>query len=203
MSYYVIRTLNNIAKLALLSLVVLVFSVLATRADAFDTSITPTNANLATPLTFSKDQFPELYCLALNIYHEARGSNLADQFAVADVVINRVNDRRYPDTICKVVYQGKQRPSWKDPNIMVMVRNMCQFSWYCDGRSDTPNDIEAWKRAQTIAWSIVKWGDFRGLTEGATHYHTTAINPSWNKSKKGFSITRIGQIGSHIYYRWN
>ena len=85
----------------------------------------------------------ELRCLALNIYYEARGSNLADKAGVADVVLNRVKDTRYPNTICEVVHQGKQKPSWKDPNVMVMVRHMCQFSWYCDGKADTPQDEDA------------------------------------------------------------
>ena len=57
---------------------------------------------------------PQLYCLAQNIYYEARSSSRADQMAVSDVVLNRVKDRRYPNTICEVVYQGKQKPSWKD-----------------------------------------------------------------------------------------
>ena len=87
---------------------------------------------------FDKENYPQHYCMALNIYYEARGSNLADKAAVADVVLNRVNDSRYPNTICEVVKQGEQKPSWKDPNKMVMVRNRCQFSWYCDGKKDTP-----------------------------------------------------------------
>ena len=154
-------------------------------------------------LTFNEQQFPEVNCMALNIYYEARGSNLADQYAVADVVLNRVEDTRYPDTICEVVKQGKQKPSWKDPTKMVMVRNACQFSWYCDGKADIPRDMDSWERAQSIAWDIVQWDNFRGITEGATHYHAHYVNPDWNKSKPGFSITRLGRIGVHIYYRWN
>lgn len=154
-------------------------------------------------LSFNPEQFPEINCMALNIYYEARSSNLADQYAVADVVLNRVEDTRYPNTICEVVKQGKQKPSWKDPSKMVMVRNACQFSWYCDGKADNPRDKEAWKRAQSIAWDIVQWDSMRGITEGATHYHTTYVNPRWNKSRKGFSITRLGRIGAHIFYRWN
>ena len=99
-------------------------------------------------------QEPNLYCLAQNIYYEARGSSRADQMAVSDVVLNRVKDSRYPNTICDVVYQGKQRPSWKDPNKMVMVRNMCQFSWYCDGNKDEPPEGDPWRNAQMVAYEM-------------------------------------------------
>ena len=148
-------------------------------------------------LTFNEEQFPEVNCMALNIYYETRGSSLADSYAVADVVLNRVEDTRYPNSICEVVYQGKKTASGQ------MKRNKCQFSWYCDGKSDVPRDKEAWKRAQSIAWDIVQWDRYRGITEGATHYHAHYVNPQWNKSRKGFSITRLGRIGVHIYYRWN
>ena len=146
---------------------------------------------------FTQNAHPQEYCLALNIYHEARGSNFADQAAVADVVLNRVDDARYPNSIREVVYQGKQKPSWKDPNVMVMVRNMCQFSWYCDGKSDTPLDTDAWRRAQQTAYMMVAYNDFRGISEGATHYHANYVKPSWARD---FQL--IGRIGDHIFYRW-
>ena len=148
-------------------------------------------------LTFNEDQFPQVNCMALNIYYETRSSNLADMYSVADVVLNRVEDTRYPDSICGVVKEGQQYSDGR------MKRNKCQFSWYCDGKNDTPRDRESWKKAQSIAWDIVKWNSFRGITEGSTHYHTTYVNPRWNKSRKGWSITRVGRIGAHIYYRWN
>ena len=148
-------------------------------------------------LTFNEDQFPQVNCMALNIYYETRSSNLADMYSVADVVLNRVEDTRYPDSICGVVKEGQQYSDGR------MKRNKCQFSWYCDGKNDTPRDRESWKKAQSIAWDIVKWNSFRGITEGSTHYHTTYVKPRWNKSRKGWSITRVGRIGAHIFYRWN
>lgn len=147
---------------------------------------------------YSEENFPETYCLALNIYYEARGSSMADQIAVSDVVLNRVRDTRYPNTVCEVVKQGKEKPSWKDPNTMVMVRNACQFSWYCDGKADDPQDEDAWVRAQTLAWRIMKFTEFRGITEGATHYHATYVNPRWARD-----LTFIGTIGVHKFYRWD
>ena len=145
-----------------------------------------------------RESAEELKCLAMNIYYEARGSNLADKAGVADVVLNRVNDRRYPNTICEVVHQGEQKPSWKDPNKMVMVRNACQFSWYCDGKKDDPQDEDSWMEAQLIAHNIIEHGKFRGITEGATHYHATYVNPSWTHT-----LQQVGRLGAHIFYRWD
>ena len=136
-------------------------------------------------------EFPEVRCMALNIYYEARGSSLADRAGVADVVLNRVNDSRYPDTICEVVKQGLQDANGN------MRRNKCQFSWYCDGRADTPQNEDLWVDAQTLAWNVVENGKYRGLTEGATHYHADYVDPSWAESK-----TKTVTIGKHIFYRW-
>ena len=139
----------------------------------------------------TEEKHPEHYCMALNIYYEARGSNLADKAAVSDVVLNRVEDTRYPNTICEVVKQGKQHANGQ------MVRNACQFSWYCDGKSDTPRDQDRWFEAQMIAWSMMEYEKYRGISEGATHYHATYVNPRWAKD-----LQLVGRIGAHIFYRW-
>ncbi len=135
--------------------------------------------------------FPQVQCMALNVYYEARGSNLADKAAVADVVLNRVNDSRYPDTVCGVVKQGLQDANGN------MLRDKCQFSWYCDGKHDRPQDADRWVEAQSIAWNIVEENKFRGITEGSTHYHATYVNPRWAKT-----LQLVGRIGAHIFYRW-
>ena len=135
--------------------------------------------------------FPQVQCMALNVYYEARGSNLADKAAVADVVLNRVNDSRYPDTVCGVVKQGMQNADGS------MRRNKCQFSWYCDGKHDRPQDQDRWVEAQGIAWNMVEEGKYRGITEGATHYHATYVNPRWAST-----LQLVGSIGAHIFYRW-
>jgi len=141
---------------------------------------------------YSEEIFPETYCMALNIYYEARGSSLADQIGVSDVVLNRVRDNRYPDTVCEVVKQGHQDSNGN------MIRNRCQFSWYCDGKADEPKDEDSWIAAQTLAWRIMKFEEFRGLTEGATHYHANYVKPSWAKD-----MTFVGTIGVHKFYRWD
>ena len=140
---------------------------------------------------FTAENEPEAWCLAQNIYYEARGSNLADQAAVADVVLNRVKDTRYPNTICKVVKQGRQYASGQ------MIRNQCQFSWYCDGKSDYPRDKEAWTKAQQTAYMMIYHQDYRGITEGSTHYHADYVAPNWARD-----LQLVGQIGVHIFYRW-
>lgn len=153
---------------------------------------TPLFATEETFAGYSKDLFPEEYCMALNIYYEARGSSMADQIAVSDVVLNRVRDNRYPNTICEVVKQGYQDANGN------MIRNKCQFSWYCDGKADDPRDQDSWVSAQTLAWRIMKFEEFRGITEGATHYHAHYVNPSWARD-----MTFISTIGVHKFYRWD
>jgi|TARA_B110000908_G_scaffold91523_1_gene108620 spore germination cell wall hydrolase CwlJ-like protein len=160
------------------------------KALAVMLAITPT-AGPAEPAFDIAKVFPEINCMALNVYYEARGSSLADQAAVADVVLNRVKDTRYPDTVCDVVKQGLKDASGN------MRRNKCQFSWYCDGKSDNPQDQDRWAEAQMIAWNIVTDGKYRGLTEGSTHYHATYVNPRWASS-----LQLVGRIGAHIFYRW-
>ena len=71
--------------------------------------------------------------------------------------------------------------------------------WWCDGKKDHPNNEDRWVEAQTIAWSIIKWDKYRGLTEGATHYHATYVRPAWRKDR---GMQLIGRIGAHIFYRW-
>ena len=140
---------------------------------------------------FTADDKPEMWCLALNIYYEARSSNRADRMAVADVVLNSVNHTYYPNTVCEVVQQGKQYADGR------LVRNRCQFSWYCDGKSDWPTNMDAWVEAQQIAYNMLVHSDARGITEGATHYHATYVSPQWARD---FAL--VGRIGEHIFYRW-
>ena len=144
--------------------------------------------------------------MAKNIYFEAKSEPIAGQYAVSDVVLNRVKDSRFPNTICEVVYEAQMRESWKtkkDPDLpqserkFYPVRDRCQFSWFCDGKSDEVKDGDAWRRAQEIAYKIVNDYKHRGLTEGATHYHATYVSPKWAPR-----LDLVGRIGTHIFYRW-
>jgi len=137
-------------------------------------------------------------CLALNMYWEAKNQSMIGQVAVGQVVMNRVQDKRFPNTVCEVVYQGEHRPSWKDPTKEHPVRHRCQFSWYCDGKSDVPNkDSKQWFKAMDYARIVYSGRIAYDLTEGSTHYHATYVRPSWAKTK-----TRTTRIESHIFYRW-
>ena len=156
---------------------------------------------------YTAESQPELYCLAMNIYHEARAEPVAGQYAVADVTINRTLDKRYPGTICGVVMQARMKESWKtkqypdlpdDQRKYIPIRNQCQFSWFCDGRSDAVRDSSSWRKAQEIAYRIVQERKFRGITEGATHYHADYVSPKW---RHDFDL--VGRVGVHIFYRWN
>jgi len=146
----------------------------------------------------------ELQCLAMNIYHEARNDLIAGQFAVADVVLNRVADKRFPNTICEVVHEGPVRESWetaktKDPNDarFIPIKHKCQFSWYCDGIDDKTNEKTPWLQAQAIAAMMTTSNIFRGITDGATHYHAHYVRPRWAKTKYP-----VGTIGLHKFYKW-
>ena len=155
---------------------------------------------------YTNTSHPELYCLAKNIYFEAKSEPVAGQYAVADVVLNRVQDSRFPNTICEVVYEGVMRESWKtkqhkdlpdDQRIFHPVRHKCQFSWYCDGKSDKIKDSDSWRKCQEIAYRISREYRFRGMTEKATHYHATYVSPKWAPQ-----LNLVGRIGTHIFYRW-
>ena len=128
-------------------------------------------------------RYENLQCLAKNIYFEGRNQPWIGQVAIAQVTLNRVKSAAFPSTICEVVKQKK--------------RNICQFSWYCDGKSDNPQDLDRWMEAQSLAWNVVENGKHRGLTEGATHYHATYVNPRW-----ATTLQLVGGIGEHIFYRW-
>ncbi len=125
----------------------------------------------------------ELYCLSEAIYYEARGESIEGQIAVAEVIMNRVDSRHYPNTVCGVVTQGADR------------RNSCQFSYKCDGAPERMVEKKAAARARDVAILLMK-GERRGLTEDATHYHASYVKPYWAKS-----LTRTATHGTHVFYR--
>ena len=108
--------------------------------------------------------------------------------APALVVMNRVKSPEYPNTICEVVKQAK---TWKN----FPIKNQCQFSWFCDGKSDKPKDKKSWVWSQQIARLVVS-GLLEDVTGGATHYHAHYVSPKW-RTTKTFTV----KIGSHLYYK--
>ncbi len=128
-----------------------------------------------------REQDPELYCLALNIYFEARGESVQGQYAVADVTLNRVEAAQFPDSICDVVYQRRQ------------------FSWTHQIRNPKNPSIaerEAWHDAQLYAVEIAVWEIQRGVTDGATYFHASYVRPRWR-----LSFEKTTRIGTHLFYR--
>jgi spore germination cell wall hydrolase CwlJ-like protein len=130
-------------------------------------------------------------CLALNIYHEAKGESELGQRAVAYVTLNRANDDRYPSNICDVVKQARLDNNGQPR------RNQCQFSWYCDGRGDEPVDPKAYEEAMLVASIVINtYGSSFDPTMGATMYHADSVKPKWRKS-----FEETTQIENHIFYR--
>ena len=129
------------------------------------------------------------FCLALNIYFEARNQSLEGQMAVTHVVLNRAADPKFPDEVCDVVYQSRTYESGFPK------RHQCQFSWYCDGKSDEPKEQAAFEDAIRVV-TYMAVSDVDDLTHGATHYHAISVSPAWAKEK-----TKTVQIGDHIFYR--
>ena len=124
-----------------------------------------------------------MQCLAEALYFEARGESVKGQFAVAEVILNRVASARYPDTVCGVINQGTGK------------KYACQFTYTCDGKPETISEPRAWDRVAKVAQLSLISAD-RSLTDGATHYHTTAVRPSWASK-----YVKTARIGVHLFYR--
>ena len=128
--------------------------------------------------------FYEIMCIAVAIYFEARGEPLAGRFAVAEVVINRMRDPRYPSDACSVVYDGGE------------ALHECAFSFYCDGKSDQPdlNSVD-WDSAQRVAQAVYE-GRSAPVVGEATHYHALWVHPDW---VLGSHV--VATVANHIFYK--
>lgn len=132
----------------------------------------------------ARDTMTELRCMALAIYFEARGEPVSGQVAVGHVIMNRLENARFPSTVCGVVKQGTDRRRYR-----------CQFTWYCDGRSDRPRNMMQWYRVLLLSIDIYL-GKTQDPTEGALWYHAVYVSPPWRRA-----FTRGPKIGQHIFYR--
>jgi spore germination cell wall hydrolase CwlJ-like protein len=132
-----------------------------------------------------------VHCLSMNVYHEARNEGMTGQRAVAWVTLNRVNSKKYPDTICDVVYQAHL-----DEN-GIPKRNKCSFSWFCDQKSDEVTDQAAWNVAENIANEVMNaYGKETDPTNGSIMYHADYVEPYW-----AASYEKQARIDSHIFYK--
>jgi len=135
-------------------------------------------------IRYNKDN-QEIRCLALNIYHEARGEPKAGQYAVAEVTMNRVRSKYYPDTVCEVVYQR----NWDQ----IRKRYVGMFSWT---ELDEAPRIKSrfWQQSVAVAKNVYD-GNYVPKLKDALFYHARQIRPSWIKGKKP-----VAKIGNHIFY---
>ena len=123
-------------------------------------------------------------CLSEVLYFEARGESEEGQAGVAEVIFHRLASGRHGSTICAVVYEGANQ-------------TFCQFTFACDGSLDRAKVSDAWRAAQVLAARIMT-GQVQAppSLDGATHYHTTAVRPTWAPQ-----MQRLAQIGNHVFYR--
>ncbi|UDL91769.1 cell wall hydrolase [Mesorhizobium sp. PAMC28654] len=136
------------------------------------------------PLPASVFTKPEQACLANGIYFEARSESVRGQAAVAQVILNRVRNPAYPNSICGVVYQND---SWF---------NRCQFSFACDGRKKRVDSPVAYKTAQDIAMAVTAGKIFIPEVGSSTHYYAQYVHPGWART-----MQKMAKIGLHIFYR--
>ena len=135
------------------------------------------------PLPATVHKKKQRKCLATAIYFEARGEPVTGQVAVAQVVLNRVKNPAFPNTICGVVYQNKR---W---------RNRCQFSFACDGIRDRVRNLRLWKQAERLAGDVIAGRRWLKGVGASTHYHATYVKPRWARRMK-----RQKKVGRHIFY---
>lgn len=150
-----------------------------------------TTGLVVTTMLFFEQQseLRNLKCLAMNVYHEARGEPSMGQFAVAVVTMNRVESSRYPNDVCRVVYQK----GWSSKR----KRYVAAFSWTLDRNSDIPEESLAWKNAMAIAEKVYLEEDVRkSKIKGALYYHADYVKPRWASKK-----LRVAKIGRHIFYK--
>lgn len=146
------------------------------------TSDIPQNAGML--IAKAKYAAQETNCLAEAIYYEARSETIDGQKAVAEVVLNRVAHKAFPNTICSVVYQGAERTTG------------CQFSFACDGSNAKLPYGKHWEEAQAIAKHMMM-GASAPITNRATHYHTTDVSPKWAPT-----LRKLRQYDTHVFYRF-
>lgn len=131
-------------------------------------------------------------CLAMNVYYEARGEGVAGQMAVAQVTMNRVKDKRFPNTVCGVVTQHKQF-SWT--NTMLVKGNYYGRIGYKLKPAYFPKNERAWESSVRVARMVIN-GEVADITNGAIFYHEKSISPYWQPGRQSY----VAEVGNHIFY---
>lgn len=166
----------------LLSLLAVILAIAPGRAEAFPAEVPNDVVLPAEGLAVSQE---EVVCLALNDYFEARGESMRGRVAVAQVVLNRARDGRFPRHLCEVIAQNLSGQKFA-----------CQFSWTCDGRSDRPEDLESWRQSLFLAIAVTRvTNGIDDPTGGALWYHADSVRPGW-ADRLAASVT----IGGHLFY---
>lgn len=164
---------------------------------------TPLEQPESPSLTLTEEVVPEVFlygereieCLALNSYFEARNQSVAGQIAVAQVVLNRVNSPKFPNTICEVIQQGPTYENWK--GTVLPIRNQCHFSWWCDGMSDIPHDQETYDRILKLVTKILEEKTV-DITDGSVYYHADYVKPYWINT-----LHKTLVVDDHVFYKEN
>ena len=138
------------------------------------------------------DENGEVACLAEAIYFESGNQSDAGRLAVGHVVLNRVEMREYPDTICGVIQQGPTYTNWKGNTYPI--KHKCQFSYYCDGKPETIEDSKTWNESYALATLLVN--GMYDFTHGASHYHNDQVHPYWADH-----LYKTVTIDNHIFYK--
>ena len=163
--------------------------VLEEKASAEGSKELPTQAEIITkPQAQSVDPTGEepledaITCLARTIYWEANRKDDAEMEAIANVVMNRLGHKGFPNTICGVVRQGNEQGA-------------CQFSWWCDGRSDDAEEEEPYSKAKEIARKALN-RQLKDRSGGALYFHHRKVNPNWSNE-----YIRTVEVGEHVFYK--
>ncbi|MEH6633749.1 MAG: cell wall hydrolase [Halopseudomonas aestusnigri] len=152
--------------------------------DHRNTTFPTIMSGLTSDSTGNESLSESVYCLAQNIYFEARNEPVSGRKAVAHVVMNRVASSRFPSTVCDVVQQGGRAKKYK-----------CQFTWWCDGISDEVKNVRAWGEAEKLAQEVFT-GKYEDVTFGSLWYHADYVSPTWQHD-----FDRGPKIGQHIFYK--
>jgi len=185
---------------AILGFEVYLINQVSSRLDSLEEAISASGSASAQSLSLDSEAIGgdgyfserDIECLAMNAYFEARDEPVAGQIGVTQVVLNRVESNLFPNSVCEVVYQSVEGRDGQP------LRNRCQFSWYCDGRSDIPRNWKAYTSIYKVVSDVARdraSGEGNDITKGSLFYHADYVNPRWNRR-----MDKEVQLGRHIFW---